>query len=100
MLCVYSFKVLFPLSILVKRVSRKVLFISGRFAICTLQLYIAIYVFMFLCQIFYSSNMINLLLNCHLKQVELSHPNAELRLLEVFYHKIYKVMTIINSLLN
>ncbi|XP_047307163.1 ubiquitin C-terminal hydrolase 12-like isoform X2 [Impatiens glandulifera] len=25
------------------------------------------------------------------KQVELSHPNAELRLLEVFYHKIYKV---------
>lgn len=42
--------------------------------------------------------MINLLLYCHLKQVELSHPNAELRLLEVFYHKIYKVMTI-NSLL-
>lgn len=28
-----------------------------------------------------------------LKQVELSHPNAELRLLEVFYHKIYKVLT-------
>ncbi|XP_028758046.1 ubiquitin carboxyl-terminal hydrolase 13 isoform X2 [Neltuma alba] len=28
----------------------------------------------------------------HLKtKVELSHPNAELRLLEVFYHKIYKV---------
>lgn len=27
-----------------------------------------------------------------LEQVELSHPNAELRLLEVFYHKIYKVM--------
>lgn len=26
------------------------------------------------------------------KQVELSHPNAELRLLEVFYHKIYKVL--------
>ncbi|RRT75566.1 hypothetical protein B296_00031092, partial [Ensete ventricosum] len=25
------------------------------------------------------------------KQVELSHPDAELRLLEVFYHKIYKV---------
>ncbi|RVW29480.1 Ubiquitin carboxyl-terminal hydrolase 12 [Vitis vinifera] len=25
-------------------------------------------------------------------KVELSHPNAELRLLEVFYHKIYKVM--------
>jgi ubiquitin carboxyl-terminal hydrolase 7 len=25
-------------------------------------------------------------------QVELSHPNAELRLLEVFYHKIYKVL--------
>ena len=24
-------------------------------------------------------------------QVELSHPDAELRLLEVFYHKIYKV---------
>lgn len=27
----------------------------------------------------------------YLKQVELSQPNAELRLLEVFYHKIYKV---------
>ncbi|KAK1577063.1 hypothetical protein Q3G72_018733 [Acer saccharum] len=28
----------------------------------------------------------------HLKtKVELSHPNAELRLLEVFYHKIYKI---------
>ncbi|XP_028053136.1 ubiquitin carboxyl-terminal hydrolase 12-like isoform X9 [Camellia sinensis] len=26
-----------------------------------------------------------------LKQVELSHPNVELRLLEVFYHKIYKI---------
>ena len=24
-------------------------------------------------------------------QVELSHPDAELRILEVFYHKIYKV---------
>lgn len=24
--------------------------------------------------------------------MELSHPNAELRLLEVFYHKIYKVL--------
>jgi ubiquitin carboxyl-terminal hydrolase 7 len=31
-------------------------------------------------------------------KVELSHPNAEIRLLEVFYHKIYKVMTV-NSLL-
>jgi hypothetical protein len=30
-------------------------------------------------------------------QVELSHPNAELRLLEVFYHKIYKVMDIVVS---
>lgn len=30
-------------------------------------------------------------LMCMVKQVELSHPNAELRLLEVFYHKIYKV---------
>ena len=28
-----------------------------------------------------------------LKQLELSQPNAELRLLEVFYHKIYKVLT-------
>lgn len=28
-------------------------------------------------------------------QVELSHPNAELRLLEVFYHKIYKVLSCI-----
>lgn len=27
------------------------------------------------------------------KQVELSHPDAELRLLEVFNHKIYKVIT-------
>ncbi|KAK9128012.1 hypothetical protein Syun_016809 [Stephania yunnanensis] len=26
-----------------------------------------------------------------MKQVELSHPNVELRLLEVFYHKIYKI---------
>ncbi|KAK4784849.1 hypothetical protein SAY86_019217 [Trapa natans] len=26
-------------------------------------------------------------------QVELSHPNAELRLLEVFYHKIYKIFS-------
>lgn len=26
------------------------------------------------------------------EQVELSHPDAELRLLEVFYHKIYKVL--------
>ncbi len=49
-------------------------------------------------QIFYCCNMFNLLLYCHLKQVELSHPNAEIRLLEVFYHKIYKVMTV-NSLL-
>lgn len=31
---------------------------------------------------------------CTLKQVELSHPNAELRLLEVFYHKIYKVINL------
>ena len=31
---------------------------------------------------------------CVMEQVELSHPNAELRLLEVFYHKIYKVMTL------
>lgn len=31
---------------------------------------------------------------CIMEQVELSHPNAELRLLEVFYHKIYKVMTL------
>ncbi|MFS7975916.1 putative ubiquitinyl hydrolase 1 [Helianthus anomalus] len=30
------------------------------------------------------------LLKCIFKQVTLSHPNAELRLLEVFYHKIYK----------
>lgn len=29
---------------------------------------------------------------CTMDQVELSHPNAELRLLEVFYHKIYKVL--------
>ncbi|KAL4576836.1 hypothetical protein LXL04_012936 [Taraxacum kok-saghyz] len=28
-------------------------------------------------------------------KVELSHPNAELRLLEVFYHKIYRVLTIV-----
>ena len=28
---------------------------------------------------------------CLKHQVELSHPDAELRLLEVFYHKIYKV---------
>lgn len=27
-----------------------------------------------------------------LQQIELSHPDAELRLLEVFYHKIYKVI--------
>lgn len=31
---------------------------------------------------------------CIMEQVELSHPNAELRLLEVFYHKIYKVMAL------
>ncbi|TXG49238.1 hypothetical protein EZV62_025113 [Acer yangbiense] len=36
----------------------------------------------------------------HLKtKVELSHPNAELRLLEVFYHKIYKVLTSVTLLL-
>jgi ubiquitin carboxyl-terminal hydrolase 7 len=28
-------------------------------------------------------------------KVELSHPNAELRLLEVFYHKIYKVLPVL-----
>lgn len=33
----------------------------------------------------------------YLEQVELSHPNAEIRLLEVFYHKIYKVMDIFSS---
>jgi hypothetical protein len=27
----------------------------------------------------------------HVQQVELSNPNVEIRLLEVFYHKIYKV---------
>ncbi|KAI4996721.1 hypothetical protein ZWY2020_052063 [Hordeum vulgare] len=27
----------------------------------------------------------------HYNQVDLSHPDAELRLLEVFYHKIYKI---------
>jgi hypothetical protein len=32
---------------------------------------------------------------CVFEQVELSHPNAELRLLEVFYHKIYKVLDIV-----
>lgn len=31
---------------------------------------------------------------CFLLQVELSHASAELRLLEVFYHKIYKVWII------
>jgi hypothetical protein len=36
---------------------------------------------------------LNFLLCRGSKQVELSHPNAELRLLEVFYHKIYKVIT-------
>lgn len=35
------------------------------------------------------------LLRLYLEQVELSHPNAELRLLEVFYHKIYKVKDIV-----
>ena len=35
----------------------------------------------------------NVIFFLYLKQVELSHPNAEIRLLEVFYHKIYKVAT-------
>lgn len=34
----------------------------------------------------------NAFFHSYLKQVELSHPNAEIRLLEVFYHKIYKVL--------
>ncbi|RWW90004.1 hypothetical protein BHE74_00000910 [Ensete ventricosum] len=34
---------------------------------------------------------LKLLLEVELGPVELSHPDAELRLLEVFYHKIYKV---------
>ena len=33
--------------------------------------------------------------NVDLIYSRLSHPNAELRLLEVFYHKIYKVMDIV-----
>ncbi|PWA59951.1 hypothetical protein CTI12_AA386750 [Artemisia annua] len=33
----------------------------------------------------------------HYNQVELSHPGAELRLLEVFYHKIYKKIENIND---
>ncbi|KAL1549232.1 CSN-associated deubiquitinating enzyme Ubp12 [Salvia divinorum] len=33
-------------------------------------------------------------------KVELSQPNAELRLLEVFYHKIYKIYTILEKIEN
>ncbi|KAJ6796532.1 ubiquitin carboxyl-terminal hydrolase 12-like [Iris pallida] len=33
-------------------------------------------------------------------KVELSHPNAELRLLEVFYHKIYKIFPYIEKIEN
>ena len=32
-----------------------------------------------------------------MKQVDLSRPDAELRLLEVFYHKIYKVLKDMDS---
>ncbi|XP_042056257.1 ubiquitin C-terminal hydrolase 12-like [Salvia splendens] len=34
------------------------------------------------------------------KKVELSQPNAELRLLEVFYHKIYKIFPILEKIEN
>ncbi|XP_020577037.1 ubiquitin carboxyl-terminal hydrolase 13-like isoform X2 [Phalaenopsis equestris] len=33
-------------------------------------------------------------------KVELSHPNAELRLIEVFYHKIYKIFPLIEKIEN
>lgn len=34
---------------------------------------------------------------CSLLKVELSNPQAELRILEVFYHKIYKVSSSMKS---
>nr|XP_043631310.1 ubiquitin C-terminal hydrolase 12-like [Erigeron canadensis] len=34
------------------------------------------------------------------KRVDLSHPNAELRLLEVFYHKIYKIFPLTEKIEN
>nr|XP_023929865.1 ubiquitin carboxyl-terminal hydrolase 12-like isoform X5 [Quercus suber] len=39
-------------------------------------------------------------LKTKLEQVELSHPNAELRLLEVFYHKIYKIFPLSEKIEN
>ena len=33
------------------------------------------------------------------QQVDLSSPSAELRVLEVFYHKIYKVLVHLNAML-
>ncbi|KAK3004826.1 hypothetical protein RJ639_019490, partial [Escallonia herrerae] len=37
---------------------------------------------------------------CMVEQVELSHPSAELRLLEVFYHKIYKIFPLAEKIEN
>nr|GEZ88468.1 ubiquitin carboxyl-terminal hydrolase 12 isoform X6 [Tanacetum cinerariifolium] len=37
---------------------------------------------------------------CMFKQVELSHPDAELRLLEVFYHKIFKIFPLTEKIEN
>lgn len=39
----------------------------------------------------YKFDVMRVNLRLYLIQVELSHPDAELRILEVFYHKIYKV---------
>ncbi|CAH1414418.1 unnamed protein product [Lactuca virosa] len=36
----------------------------------------------------------------YFSKVELSHPNAELRLLEVFYHKIYKIFPLTERIEN